>query len=32
MHVERVTITGFRCFGPTPATILFSQGLTAIVG
>jgi len=32
MHVESVTITGFRCFGPTPATILFSQGLTAIVG
>lgn len=32
MHIESVTITGFRCFGPAPATILLSAGLTAIVG
>jgi putative ATP-dependent endonuclease of OLD family len=32
MHVESVTITGFRCFGTNPVTIPFSQGLTAIVG
>lgn len=32
MHIESVTITGFRCFGPSPAVIFFSQGLTAIVG
>lgn len=32
MHIESVTITGFRCFGTIPETIPFSQGLTAIVG
>lgn len=32
MHIESVTITGFRCFGINPVTIPFSQGLTAIVG
>ena len=32
MHIENVTITGFRCFGPTPAIIPLSAGLTAIVG
>jgi len=32
MHIESVTITGFRCFGTNPVTIPFSQGLTAIVG
>ncbi len=32
MHIESVTITGFRCFGPAPATISLSDGLTAVVG
>ncbi|MNX67678.1 recombination protein F [compost metagenome] len=32
MHIESVTITGFRCFGPQAATVPFSAGLTAIVG
>lgn len=32
MHIESITITGFRCFGTNPVTISFSQGLTAIVG
>lgn len=32
MHIESVTITGFRCFGISPVTITFSQGVTAIVG
>ena len=32
MHIESVTITGFRCFGPHPATIPLNAGLTAIVG
>lgn len=32
MHIESVTIVGFRCFGPNPTAIPFSQGLTAIVG
>jgi len=32
MHIESVTVTGFRCFGPQPVFIPFSHGLTAIVG
>lgn len=32
MHIENITITGFRCFGPNPVVIPLSQGLTAIVG
>lgn len=32
MHIESITIAGFRCFGPTPATIPLSTGLTAVVG
>lgn len=32
MHIESVTITGFRCFGPVPVVIPLSAGLTAIVG
>lgn len=32
MHIESVTITGFRCFGPAPAVFTLNAGLTAIVG
>lgn len=32
MHIESVTITGFRCFGHTPAFFTLQAGLTAIVG
>lgn len=32
MHIESITITGFRCFGKVPETILFGPGITAIVG
>lgn len=32
MHVEKISITGFRCFGPEPTVIGFNSGLTAIVG
>lgn len=32
MHIESVTVIGFRCFGPIPATVPLSAGLTAIVG
>lgn len=32
MHLERLTLTNFRCFGPTPETITFGLGLTAFVG
>ncbi|NBO04095.1 MAG: DUF2813 domain-containing protein [Betaproteobacteria bacterium] len=32
MHIESVTITGFRCYGPVPTVIHFSPGLTGFVG
>lgn len=32
MHIERLEISGFRCFGPNPIPILLDQGLTAFVG
>jgi len=32
MHIERVTISGFRCYGSTPVVIPFSPGITALVG
>ena len=32
MHIDSVTITGFRCFGNVPVTIRFSQSVTGIVG
>lgn len=32
MHIESVTITGFRCYGPVPTVIHLSQGLTGFVG
>lgn len=32
MHLERLTLTNFRCFGPEPETIEFSPTLTAFVG
>lgn len=32
MHIECVTIIGFRCFGSAPVTIQLSEGLTVIVG
>jgi putative ATP-dependent endonuclease of the OLD family len=32
MHIERVTLTNFRCFGPGPYTINLDPQLTALVG
>ncbi|MCV2420284.1 ATP-dependent nuclease [Paucibacter sp. DJ2R-2] len=32
MHIESVTITGFRCYGPVPTVIHLSPGLTGFVG
>lgn len=32
MHLERVTLTNFQCFGPDPHTIMFDQQLTALLG
>lgn len=32
MHLERVTLTNFQCFGPEPHTITFDQRLTALLG
>lgn len=32
MHIESITISGFRCFSNTPVLIPFSPGITALVG
>ncbi len=32
MHVESLTLENFRCFGPTPTTVLFDAEITTIVG
>lgn len=32
MHLEQLTLTNFRCFGPEPETVAFSPTLTAFVG
>lgn len=32
MHIQSVTISGFRSFGPVPHKIDFADGLTAVVG
>ncbi len=32
MFIESLTLTNFRCFGPTPVTINLSNDLTAFVG
>lgn len=32
MHIERVTLTNFRCFGTDPTTIDFDAAFTAFVG
>ena len=32
MWIERVTLTNFRCFGPSPVSIDLSLGLTAFIG
>ncbi|MBJ7322843.1 MAG: AAA family ATPase [Rhodococcus sp.] len=32
MHLERVTLTNFQCFGPSPHTITFDKRLTALLG
>ena len=32
MHIERVTLTNFRCFGTDPTTIDFDAAFTALVG
>ena len=32
MHIERVTLTNFRCFGTDPTTIDLDAAFTAFVG
>lgn len=32
MHVERLTLTNFRCFGPDPVEIELEDQLTALIG
>ncbi|MHA7856014.1 ATP-dependent nuclease [Marinobacter shengliensis] len=32
MHIESVSLTNFRCFGPTPQLIDLDPGLTTLVG
>ena len=32
MHLESVTLSGFRCFGTDPITVPLSAGITAVVG
>lgn len=32
MHIERLTVSGFRCFGSQPIDIALDAGLTAFVG
>ena len=32
MHLESVTLSGFRCFGTYPITVPLSAGITAVVG
>ena len=32
MHLERLILTNFRCFGPEPHTIDLSTGMTAFIG
>ena len=32
MHIESVTISGFRCFGPDPITVRLCSEVTALVG
>ncbi|MBU4198138.1 MAG: AAA family ATPase [Alphaproteobacteria bacterium] len=32
MHIQRLEISGFRCFGPNPIPIYLDEGLTAFVG
>lgn len=32
MRLKKITIAGFRCFGPKPATIQLAGSLTAVVG
>lgn len=32
MHIESMTLAGFRCFGPAPITVFFSSGITTLVG
>ncbi len=32
MHIERLTLTNFRCFGADPTTIVFDDAFTAFVG
>lgn len=32
MHIESLTLTNFRCFGPVPVRIELDAGLTALIG
>lgn len=32
MHLENITISGFRCFGPTPINVSLSDSISALVG
>src|SRR5262245_6017891 len=32
MHIESVTLTNFRCFGPEPTTVTLDSNVTALIG
>lgn len=32
MRIESITLSGFRCFGPDPISVLISSEITAVVG
>ena len=32
MRIETLTVSGFRCFGPEPATVALDPCLTTLVG
>ncbi|GKS90959.1 AAA family ATPase [Acidovorax sp. SUPP2539] len=32
MHIERLHLSGFRCFGPQESTIALKRDLTAFIG
>ena len=32
MRLERITLSGFRCFGPKPVSVSLADEITAVVG
>jgi putative ATP-dependent endonuclease of OLD family len=32
VHIESITLSGFRCFGPAPVTVALGNEITALVG